>query len=70
MYKIAYDSDYAQLYYSKGYRDTALGFYELADRKLSSAKIRQMQKEAVELNQMGEGDQAIFYIKRSIKDEA
>lgn len=64
VFKITYDSDYGQIYYSEGYKNTNLSLYELADKPISSSKLRRMQNKALELNKLKEGDQAIFYIKR------
>lgn len=64
VYRIVYDSDYGQFRYSEGYRDTDLSLYELADKKISPSKVKRMKTEALQLNELQQGDQAIFYIKK------
>lgn len=65
VYKIAYDSSGAQFYLSEGYMKTGKSFRELTDSYQMGRRGAYSQK-AKMLNQKGQGDQAIFYLKRRI----
>lgn len=62
IYKVVYDSDGAQFYLSEGYMKTNKSFSELAD-SYQMGRRRAYAEKARLLNQKGQGDQAIFYIR-------
>lgn len=63
IYKIAYDSGGDQFYLSEGYMKTDKCLSELANSYQLGRRGRYKEK-AMLLNQNGQGDQAIFYIRR------
>ena len=62
--RIIYDSDWEQIWYSQGYKNTKKSLYELAEEGILLSRKNWMQNKALELNKLGEGDQAIIYIKK------
>lgn len=62
--RIIYDSDWEQIWYSQGYKNIKKSLYELAEEGILLSRKNWMQNKALELNKLGEGDQAIIYIKK------